>query len=250
MLTLTDSHCHIFKEYYDNVDNIISNARSNCVNKMIVNATNQDNFLEVMDLSKKYKEVYAAIGFQPEDLNSDTEKHLNEIEEYISEIVAIGEIGLDYYNEFSPRDLQIFIFEKEMELAERYNKPVIIHTRDAFDDTLNIIKKYPSVKGVIHCFTGSLIEANEYIKLGYKLGIGGIVTFKKSSLIDVVREIGIENIVLETDSPYLAPTPKRGKANEPSYLFFTAKFLSEKLNVSLEELSNATENNIKQIFDI
>ena len=250
LLTLTDSHCHLFREYFDNIDSIITNAKNNDVNKIIVNATNLDNFLEAINLSKKYKEVFAAIGFQPEDLNDDTIDILSEIEKHIPEIIAIGEIGLDYYNEFSPRDLQKLIFDKEMELAEKYNKPVIIHSRDAFEDTVSIIKRYPSVKGVIHCFTGSLDEAREYVKLGYKLGIGGIVTFKKSSLLEIVKEIGLENIVLETDSPYLAPTPKRGKVNEPSYLVYTAKFLSDNLNFSLEELARVTESNIKQIFDI
>lgn len=249
-ISYTDSHCHLFSEYYDNIDLIVKNAKKNNINKIIVNATSENNFLEVIRLSKKYSEIYAAVGFQPEDLNEHTVDNINLIQKYITEITAIGEIGLDYYNEFSPKDLQISVFNKEMQLADKFNKPVIIHTHDAFTDTINIIKKYPKVSGVIHCFTGTIEEAREYVKYGYKLGIGGIVTFKNSFLIEVIKDIGTENIVLETDSPYLAPTPLRGKTNEPSYLIHTVEYLCNHLGITKEELSYITENNIKNIFDI
>ena len=246
----TDTHCHIRKDIYQNLDEIVDKAINAGVTKMINNGTNLESNKEVLELSKKYDSLYPALGIQPEELDDDIEESLEFIESNIDEIVAIGEIGLDYYYSEDTKDKQLEVFEKQLILAEEYNKPVIIHTRNAFDDTLKVIKKYPNVKGVIHCFSDGLEEAREYIKLGYILGIGGIVTFKNSNLKDVLKNIDISNIVLETDSPYLSPVPNRGKQNNPSNIPYIASYITDIYNISLKELADKISKNVKNMFNI
>ena len=246
----TDTHCHIRKDIYKDIDEIVDKAINAGVTKMINNGTNLESNKEVLELSKKYDSLYPSLGIQPEELDDDIEESLEFIELNINEIVAIGEIGLDYYYSEDTKDKQLEVFEKQLILAEKYNKPVIIHTRNAFDDTLKIIKKHPNVKGVIHCFSDGLEEAREYIKLGYMLGIGGIVTFKNSNLKDVLKNIDISNIVLETDSPYLSPVPNRGKQNNPSNIPYIASYIADIYNISLEELADKISKNVKNMFNI
>ena len=246
---MIDTHCHLFKEYYSNVYDIIGKAVDYNVDIMICNGTNAINNPEVLELARNNSHVKAAIGFQPEDIDTQTLDDMRLIEDNIDNIVAIGEIGLDYYYSKDTRKEQIEVFEKQLEIANKYNKPVIIHTRNAHKDTINSLKKYPSVKGVIHCFSEGLEEAKEYISLGYKLGIGGILTFKNGGLSDVISNIDIKNIVLETDSPYLAPVPYRGKTNEPANIIYVAKKLAEVKNISLEEVEKITTENASSIFD-
>ena len=246
----TDTHCHIRKDIYKDIDEIVDKAINAGVTKMINNGTNLESNKEVLELSKKYDSLYPALGIQPEELDDDIEESLEFIESNIDEIVAIGEIGLDYYYSEDTKDKQLEVFEKQLILAEKYNKPVIIHTRNAFDDTLKTIKRHPNVKGVIHCFSDGLEEAEEYIKLGYMLGIGGIVTFKNSNLKEVLKNIDISNIVLETDSPYLSPVPNRGKQNNPSNIPYIASALADIYNISLEELADKISKNVKNMFNI
>lgn len=246
----TDTHCHIRRDIYPNIDEIIDKSINAGVTKMINNGTNLESNKEVLELSEKYKSLYPALGIQPEELDDDINKSLDFIENNIDKIIAIGEIGLDYYYSEDTKDKQLEVFEKQLILAEKYNKPVIIHTRNAFDDTLKTIKRHPNVKGVIHCFSDSLEEAKEYIKLGYMLGIGGIVTFKNSNLKDVLKNIDISNIVLETDSPYLSPVPNRGKQNNPSNIPYIASYIADIYNISLEELQKKISKNVKNMFNI
>ena len=246
----TDTHCHIRKDIYKDIDEIVDKAINTGVTKMINNGTNLESNKEVLELSKKYDSLYPSLGIQPEELDDDIEESLEFIESNINDIVAIGEIGLDYYYSEDSKDKQLEVFEKQLILAEKYNKPVIIHTRNAFDDTLKTIKRHPNVKGVIHCFSDGLEEAREYIKLGYMLGIGGIVTFKNSNLKDVLKNIDISNIVLETDSPYLSPVPNRGKQNNPSNIPYIASYIADIYNISLEELQQKISKNVKNMFNI
>ena len=246
---MIDTHCHIFKEYYNNIDDIINKACQNGVDKMIVNGTNLENNKDILKLTEKYDSIYIALGFQPEDIDNNTRDNYSIITDNIDKIVAIGEIGLDYYNGPQDKEKQIKIFEEQLALAEKYNKPVIIHTRNAHRDTIASLNKYPKVKGIIHCFSEGLNEAKEYISLGFYLGIGGIVTFKNSDLSKVLEHIDLSHIVLETDSPYLAPVPLRGKVNEPSNLIYIAQKISEIKGISAEEVSKITTNNANQIFD-
>ena len=246
----TDSHCHIYKEDYNNIDEIINNAKQVNITKMINNGTDYKSDIEVLELKEKYPTLYPAIGFHPEFASTYKKEELSIIEKNINKIVAIGEIGLDYHYEDSQKNKQKELLELQLDLAQKYNKPVIIHSRDATEDTINILKKYPTVKGVIHCFSGSYETACIYIKMGYKIGIGGVLTFKNAKLAEVVEKLPLESILVETDSPYLAPVPHRGEKNEPALMINTIKKICEIKKISIEKLSKITEKNVKEIFDI
>jgi TatD DNase family protein len=164
--------------------------------------------------------------------------------------VAIGEIGLDYYNGIIDHEKQKDVFRKQLELADKYNKPVIVHSRKATEDTINILKEFPNVKGSIHCFSGSVETANIYIKMGYKLGFNGVITFKNSNAFEVIEKLPLNVILLETDSPYLTPEPHRGTKNEPAYIEYVAKRICNIKGISMEKLSEITEKNVKDLFDI
>lgn len=246
----TDTHCHIYEKYYD-VNDIMKKINSSNVNRVINNACDFKSSLEVLDLSNKHSNMFCAIGLHPEN-------NLDEIDQVIdliiknkdnSKMVAIGEIGLDYYYNKENKKEQIDILCKQLEVAEKLNLPVVIHSREATGDMLNILKRY-NVKGVIHCFNGSVEVAKEYIKLGYKLGINGVITFKNCKLIEVIKTIGVDSIVFETDSPYLTPTPFRGEVNNPTYVINIVDFVSNNIGLSVEDLANISNKNIKDIFDI
>lgn len=247
----TDTHCHIYKEYYEDIKKILENAKECQINRMINNGCDKKSNEEVLKLSTQYKNIYGALGIHPENVDTYKEEDLKEIENNLTnpKIIAIGEIGLDYHYTKENKNRQIELLEAQLQIAEKYNLPVIIHSREATEDTINTLKKY-HVKGVIHSFSGSKETALIYIKMGYLLGINGVITFKNSKLKEVIKEIPLENIILETDSPYLTPEPFRGKRNEPKRILEIAKFICELKNISLEELSKITNENIKRIFDI
>ena len=247
----TDTHCHILKKYYENINLVIQNAESAKVTRFINNGTDYESNKEVLELSKKYpKKILPAIGFHPECLNEFKDEHLNIILDNIDNIIAIGEIGLDYHYDNTDRQRQIKLFEAQLDIAEKYQKPVIVHTRDALEDTINILKKYPKIKGVIHCFTGSLETANIFIKMGYALGFGGVTTFKNAKIKEVLNKIPTKAILLETDCPYLAPEPLRGTTNEPANISLIAEFIAKQLNISKDELAKIVKETEKSIFDI
>lgn len=246
-----DSHAHLLNEFYDNVDDVIENAIKNGIKKIINCADNIETSKEVLELAEKYKNIYSAIGIHPENAKEDINK-LDILELLIkkNKAIAIGEIGLDYYYGKETKNEQLEVFNKQLKLAEKYNMPVIIHSREATKDTLDTLKKY-KVKGIIHCFSGSIETAKEYIKMGYKLGINGIVTFKNSKNIkEVVKTIGIKHFVLETDCPFLTPEPFRKYKNEPKYILEIAKYLSIFLDIDLKQIKKITTKNVTSIFDI
>ncbi len=245
-----DTHCHLFKEYYEDIDGILKNAQEHFVNRFINAGCDRKSNEEVLE-TIKFSNVYGAIGIHPEDVLNYTEEDLAFIEENLKneKIVAIGEIGLDYHYGKETREEQLILFEKQLSLAEKYKIPVVVHSREATEDTIALLKKYP-VKGVIHSFSGSLEIARIYIQMGFLLGINGVITFKNCHLKDVIKEIDVHNLVLETDSPYLTPVPFRGEKNDPSKVFTIAKFVGEVKEISLDELANITNENIKRIFDI
>lgn len=245
---MIDSHAHIFSEYY-NIEDLIKELKKDNVIKILNCATGKEDIFEVIELGKKYHNfLLPAIGYHPENVE---EFDLNFLEKEIKEnkIFAIGEIGLDYYWVKDNKEKQKEIFIKQIELAKKYNLPIIVHTRDSIQDTYDILKN-SNVKGIIHCFSGSYEMAKEFIKLGFKLGIGGVLTFKNSKLYEVIEKIDLENILLETDSPYLTPEPNRGKQNKPSNVFYVAKKISEIKNISIEEVIKITTNNFIEFFDI
>ncbi|HIT37342.1 MAG TPA: TatD family hydrolase [Candidatus Onthousia faecipullorum] len=245
-----DTHCHLSREDYDDIDKVIKEDIEAGVDKIVVSGCSRESIDEVMKLRDKYDIVYVTIGYHPEYADNVREKDLDYLKRLLSEkkVVGIGEIGLDYHYTKENRDKQIWLFEEQLKIAEEFNLPVVIHSRDATQDTINTLKKY-RVKGIIHCFSGSLETAKMYISMGFLLGIGGVVTFKNSKLKDVVKEISLEFIVLETDSPYLAPVPYRGKVNSSKYLEYIAKFISDIKNISVSELAEITSKNASCLFD-
>lgn len=239
---MVDTHCHITSEYYDNIDEVINKMKDNII---IVSGTNKEDIKEVINLCN-YKNVYGTIGIYPTE-----ELDLKIIEDNINnkKIVGIGEIGLDYHLEHNKEE-QINKFIKQLDLARKYNKTVVIHTREAMQDTYDILKNYKDLKKVIHCYSGSLEMAKEFIKIGCRLGIGGVLTFKNSKLKDVIKEIDLKYLLLETDSPFLTPEPLRGTKNEPYNIIYVAKKIAEIKNISLEEVLEVTTLNAKDQFDL
>ena len=245
---ITDTHCHVLSDKYFNVYDVIDRLDKDNIKRIIINGYNDKSNREVISLVNN-KNVFGALGVHPDNIEDFTEENIEFIKNNLGNdgIIAIGEIGLDYYHNDLNKDEQIRMFEYFLDLAEEVDLPVIIHNRDATGDMLSILKKH-NCKGIIHCFSGSIEVAREYIKMGYKLGIGGVITFKNSKSSDVVKELGLDNILLETDSPYLTPVPLRGVYNEPYNLNYVFKYLCELFEVSEEELARKLENNYKEVF--
>lgn len=245
-----DTHCHLSREDYDDIDKVIEENKNANVDKIVISGCSRESIEEVMDLKDRYDMVYVTIGYYPEYADTITESDLDYLKSLLGEkkVVGIGEIGLDYHYTKENKDKQILLFEEQLKIAEEFNLPVVIHSRDATMDTINTLKKY-KVKGIIHCFSGSLETANIYISMGFLLGIGGVVTFSNSKLKDVVKEVPLESIVLETDSPYLTPVPFRGKINSSKYLEYIANFIADIKNISVDELAEITSRNASSLFD-
>lgn len=247
----TDSHCHLFNEYYEDLNIILNEANKNNVNKYINNATSINTCYEVIETSKKYNSVYYTLGIHPESVLEDYSEFENILISSLEDpnFVGIGEIGLDYHYSKQYKTEQIELFEYQLGLAEKYNLPVVIHSREAIADTLNTIKKF-NVRGVLHCFNGSLEIAKEYLKLGFYFGVNGVITFKNANIYEVIKEIPIDKILLETDAPYLTPEPFRKYSNEPKFISVIAEYLANLYGISIEEVSSKTEDNIANLFDI
>lgn len=243
-----DTHCHVLKEYYQGeIGNILSLAKNNGVDRIINAGYNTTSSKEVISLTKQFDNMYGVIGIHPENVLEEVDLTIfNNIDK---KIVGIGEIGLDYHYTKETRDKQIEMFEYQLDLAEKLNLPVVIHSRDATQDTIDILKRHHNF-GVIHSFSGSLEVAKEYIKMGFALGINGVVTFKNCNLKDTLKNIDINSIVLETDSPYLTPVPFRGTPNNPSHIKDIATFVAEIYGISVAELAEITNKTVARIFDI
>lgn len=246
---IIDTHCHLGNEDYGDIKQVIENFGKNI---MIVSGVDTKTNKEVIDLINTYDNIYGSIGIHPEYASICNFKDLEFIERNLNnpKIVAIGEIGLDYHYPNHDKEKQKELFIKQIELAKKYSKPIIIHTRDSICDTYNIIKgnKAYKVPVTLHCFSESLEMAKEFIKFGCKLGIGGVVTFKNAKkLKEVVENIDIKNIVLETDSPYLSPEPYRGMKNEPKNVFLVAKKIAELKNMDVKDVIDiTTQTSMKQ----
>lgn len=246
---LTDTHFHL--DINSDIDKILDESYKMGVGNFIISGCDLKGIHDGIEIIKKYKNIYLTIGIHPDeidDFNENTILYLENLIKNNSKIIGIGEIGLDYYHNKDNKEEQIRIFKLQLDLAYKLNLPVVIHTRDAFLDTYNILKEY-SLKGIIHCFSGSLETANMYIKLGYFLGIGGVSTFKNSNLKNILKYIDIKNIVLETDSPYLTPEPFRKEVNSPKNISIICENLSNIKNISREKIIFETNKNVLKIFD-
>jgi len=248
---MIDTHCHITSENYDNLDEIIIKIKEAGIKKIIVNGCNMKSNLEILRLIKRYDVVYGTLGFHPTELYEYSNECLEFLENHINDekIVGLGEIGLDYHYENTDKKLQKNAFRKQLFIAERHDKAVIIHSRDAIQDTYDILKEF-NVRGSLHCYSGSLEMAREFIKLGFYIGIGGVVTFRNAkNIVQVIENISLNNILLETDAPYLAPAPYRGMKNDSSYLPLIAEKIASVKNISMEQVVDITTRNASDLFD-
>ena len=247
-----DTHCHIDSSVSGDV--YIKNAYSANVKGLIFSFCNQDCYQAGIEFLDKYPDVFVSLGFHPEDADNITDKDLHCLDEVLvssSRIVAIGEIGLDYYWRKDNKEKQRDLFQKQLDLAVKHQMPVVIHCRDAIQELYDILSQYKGkVKGVIHCFSGSYEMARAFIELGFVLGIGGVLTFKNSKLYQVVEKIPLSSIVLETDSPYLTPEPHRGEMNESKYIPLIAEKIAQIKRISLSEVEKITTDNAKRVFDL
>jgi TatD DNase family protein len=252
---LIDTHAHLYLSSFKNdIDKVIERAINNGIIKMFLPNIDSGTIKSMNKIAADYKEYcYPMIGLHPTSVKEDFEKELKIIEnELVSgEYIAVGETGIDLYRDKTYINEQIIAFERQIRFAREFNLPLVIHARDSFDELFTTLKKYRNsgLKGVFHAFTGTVDQADYIInELNFKLGIGGIVTFKNSGLEKIVKEIDLENIVLETDSPFLAPVPYRGKRNESSYLIFIAEKISQIKNINLVKVAEITTQNAHSIF--
>ena len=248
---MIDTHCHISCDDYDDINSLILKLVNVGIKKVIVNGYDMKSNLEVLSLVNKYDIVYGALGFHPNDLDSFNDEDITFLEDHINDdkIVAIGEIGLDYHYDGYDKNKQIYAFKKQLDIAKKNKKPIIVHSRDAIQDTYDILSGY-SLTGSIHAFSGSLEMAKQFVNLGYYLGVGGVVTYKNGrKLREVLECIDLEYILLETDSPYLTPEPYRGTKNDSSYIPLIASKIAEIKECSFEYVVEITTKNASSLFD-
>jgi TatD DNase family protein len=253
-----DTHTHLYLEQFsEDIDTVISNSISSGIDKLFLPNISSETTKDMLDLCEKYpKTCYSMMGLHPCDVKSESmEKELLHVEELLNKekFIAVGEIGVDLYWDKSTLPLQKEAFIFQINLAKKHKLPIVIHTRDSFNEAIEIVESLndENLSGVFHCFTGSVEDAKRITDLGnFYLGIGGVLTFKNSGVDKTIKEIDIQHLLLETDSPYLAPTPFRGKRNESKYILNIAEKLSEIHQISLEDVADKTTNNALKLFNI
>jgi TatD DNase family protein len=266
---MIDTHCHIDDpQYAEDLDAFLVSQREGGVQAILVPGVEAATTQDVLEVCAKYPGyLFPALGLHPENVKEDWREQLATIKAAVdksfastpytlhptlrhSRLIAIGEIGLDYHWDVTFKEQQHEALREQMRWAEQYNLPVMIHSRDATEDTLNILREFPTVKGVMHCFSGSHEVAKQVINMGYYLGIGGVLTFKNCKLAEHLVGIPLERLVLETDAPYMAPVPHRGKRNESKWMWHVAERLAEVYQCSVEYVNEVTTANAKALFVI
>jgi len=253
-MTFIDSHTHLYlHDFKEDIDQVIARAIEAGVEKFYLPAIDSSETDNLLQMEQRFPgKCFAMMGLHPCSVKENYKEELDLVKSWLEKrkFVAIGEIGLDFYWDKTFTAQQYEAFEQQIEWALQYNLPIVIHTRNAMQETIDVVKKYVSkgVKGIFHCFSGSYQNAVEIIDAGFYLGIGGVVTYKNSGLAQVIEQVDIHSIVLETDAPYLTPVPYRGKRNESSYLKLIAQKLAEIKKLSLEEVAAITTSNAKKVF--
>ena len=266
LVTFIDTHCHLeMDEFNPDRDKVIERAKNAGIETMITIGSDLKGNKGALELSERYDSIYATVGFHPHDAKDFTDEIFEKIREWAtpphppldeggqrgSKVVAIGEIGLDYHYDNSPREVQRDVFKRQLLLAKETNLPVVIHSREAKKDTLEIVKESGTDKGVFHCFSGDMDMAEKVMAMGFYISIAGPVTFKNAKkLVEIAKSIPDDYLLIETDAPYLTPEPFRGKRNEPSYLVHTARTIAELRGISTEDLARITTLNAKRLFRI
>lgn len=248
-----NTHTHLNSdELYDKRDELIQRALDNQVKNIVVAGYDLQSSYRAVEIAHEYSFVYATVGISPNDCLDTTDEDLSEIEVLLQDprVVALGEIGLDYYWDDVPRDKQKDIFVKQIKIAKKYNKPIVIHARDAYEDTYEILKQ-AAHRGIMHCYSGSAQMAKRYIDIGFYISLAGPVTFKNAKVPkDVATKIGIDHLMIETDCPYLTPHPFRGKLNEPANVVYIAQEIAKLKNMEIEDVARITTFNAKELFGI
>ena len=248
---IIDAHCHLYyDELASDIDNVIQRAIDAGVSRFVCVGTNVEDSKKCLSITENNDDIFASSGVHPHDSKYTTEGYTDEIYELMEyeSMIAIGEIGLDYYRNLSEPETQKKVFKELMEVAQDLDKPVIIHNRDADADILEIIGEYPNVQGVAHCFSSTIETAQAFLEMGYYISFSGNITYKNSHLPEIIKSIPLDRIVVETDSPYLSPEPERGKSNEPSRIIHTLNKLSEIYGLSFEEMAKHTYDNTTELF--
>lgn len=253
-----DSHCHLGQLQHTSIEEALERAKQSGIVKMVCVSTDEGSWETNQNISKQYDHIYYTLGIHPHDAIRWAEcayklppmyhRSFNK-----KKCVAIGEIGLDFHYNFSPKEVQMDVFESQLQMAKTLDLPVVIHCRDAFDELYDSIRKIglSSRGGVMHCFTGDAIRAKEAVDLGLKISFSGILTFKTAEVLrEAAKSLSTDSILLETDCPYLAPIPNRGKPNEPSYLPFTAQVLATVRGESIDEVATYTFDNTTALFQL
>ena len=255
-MRLVDTHCHLYsEEFVDDIDTVIQNAGIEGVTKFYLPAIDSESHKAMLNLTERFpKKCISMMGLHPCYVKENYEEELLMVKHWLTEkkFAAIGEIGLDFYHDTTFALQQYDAFRRQMEWAIAYDLPIVIHTRNAMQETINLVKEFvpQGIRGIFHCFSGSYESAKEIINAGFYLGIGGVITYKNSGLPEVLKKIDLQHLVLETDAPYLTPVPFRGKRNESSYLKYIAAKLAEVKEITVEEVAAATTANAEKIFGL
>ena len=252
MASLIDTHSHIYLGTFDDDrELILQKAREKGIERIFLPAIDSGSHEAMMAVEEGFPGCRAMIGLHPCSANQTVENELGIIENWLKKrsFIAIGEIGLDFYWDKTYTQQQYQAFHHQIKLALAHSLPIVIHSRNAIDECIEVVEQYPGLRGVFHCFSGNEDQARRIIAIGMMLGIGGVVSFKNSGVDKVVEKIGLDHIILETDAPYLAPVPFRGKRNEPAYLEIIAQKLADLLKINLEEVGKLTTQNALKLFD-
>jgi TatD DNase family protein len=251
---LIDTHCHLDMEAYrSDLDTVIQTAEQVGIKRIITIGIDHTSSIQAVKISEQYNNIYATVGFHPHDALKATAKALKDLTKLSQNksVVGYGEIGLDYVKNYAPRDIQIKVFSEQLHLAKELDLPVVIHDREAHEDTLNLISSVGHLPrgGVMHCFSGDNRLAHEMIALGFYISIPGVATFTNAHLLhEVIRTVDLRYLLLETDGPFLAPVPYRGKRNEPKLLLYTAQIIAELKQITIDEVARATTANAVRLF--
>lgn len=253
-MEMIDVHAHLTDERFDDIEEVVSRAKEKGVDKIVCSAYNLLSSQEAVELSKKYNNIYANVGMHPENVDEFEHDTLQKIEQLARDekCVAIGEIGLDYHFVSDNKERQKEIFIEQIKLANKLHKPVVIHSRDAMGDIIEILKENtPICPSLLHCYSGSFESAEILMNLGFSFSFGGVVTFSNAkNVVEVVKNLPMQRILLETDCPYMSPAPFRGQRNEPKNVVYIADMISKIKGISIEEVAKITTENAKRLFNI